>query len=69
MVMDALIKCFDRVLVEKVAVKEKTKAGILLLEKAQGAVNEAMVIAVGPGINNKLSMIRVCNARRNERSI
>ena len=69
MVMDALIKCFDRVLVEKVAVKEKTKAGILLLEKAQGAVNEAMVIAVGPGIKNKLSMIRVCNARRNERSI
>ena len=68
---NALIKCFDRVLVEKVAV-EKTKAGILLPEKAQGAVNEAVVIAVGPGIKNKLSMIRVCNARsgaRNERSI
>ena len=54
---NALIKCFDRVLVEKVAV-EKTKAGILLPEKAQGAVNEAVVIAVGPGIKNKLSMIR-----------
>ena len=52
--------------------EEKTKAGILLPEKAQGAVNEAVVIAVGPGIKNKLSMIRVCNARsgaRNERSI
>ena len=70
--MPFLLKCFDRVLVEKVAVKQKTKAGILLLEKAQGAVNEAVVIAVGSGIKNKLSMIRVCNARsdaRNERSI
>ena len=58
-------------MVEKVAV-EKTKAGILLSEKAQGAVNEAVVIAVGPGIKNKLSMIRVCNTRsgeRNKRSI
>ena len=54
------------------AIEEKTKAGILLPEKTQGAVNEAVVIAVGPGIKNKLSMIRVCNARsgaRNERSI
>ena len=36
---------------------QKTKAGILLPEKAQGAVNEAVVIAVGPGTKNKVHTI------------
>jgi chaperonin GroES len=43
----------DRVLVERLLPETKTKGGIMIPEKAQGKVNEAVVVAVGGGIKNK----------------
>uniref|UniRef100_A0A1I7YDX1 10 kDa heat shock protein, mitochondrial n=1 Tax=Steinernema glaseri TaxID=37863 RepID=A0A1I7YDX1_9BILA len=40
---------FDRVLVERFAPEVKTKGGIMLPEKSQGKVLEAIVVACGPG--------------------
>merc|ERR1711959_758167 len=39
----------DRVLVQRTAAVEKTAGGILLPESVQSKVNEATVVAVGPG--------------------
>lgn len=39
----------DRILVERFAPEAKTKSGLFIPEKAQGKVNEATVVAVGPG--------------------
>lgn len=36
---------------------QKTKGGIMLPEKAQGKVNEAVVIAVGPGAKNDVCLL------------
>ncbi|XP_066543431.1 10 kDa heat shock protein, mitochondrial [Amia ocellicauda] len=44
---------FDRVLVERFAAETVTKGGIMLPEKSQGKVLQAMVVAVGPGNVNK----------------
>ncbi|KAL5496369.1 hypothetical protein EMCRGX_G012636 [Ephydatia muelleri] len=43
----------DRVLVERMLPETKTKSGLMIPEKAQGKVNEAMVVAVGPGARDK----------------
>merc|ERR1711912_127912 len=40
---------FDRVLVQRAAAMNKTAGGIMLPESVQSKVNEATVIAVGPG--------------------
>merc|ERR1712046_60032 len=40
---------FDRVLVQRAATMNKTAGGIMLPESAQAKVNEATVVAVGPG--------------------
>ena len=40
----------DRVLVQRVKPQQKTASGILIPEKAQEALNEGVVKAVGPGI-------------------
>ena len=34
---------------------QKTKGGIMIPEKAQGKVNEATVIATGPGVRDKVT--------------
>merc|ERR1712178_172295 len=43
---------FDRVLVQRAAAMNKTSGGIMLPESVQSKVNEATVIAVGPGKYN-----------------
>jgi co-chaperonin GroES (HSP10) len=43
------------VLVERFAAETKTKAGIMLPEKALGKVLDARVVAVGPGARNDVS--------------
>merc|ERR1712146_749823 len=43
---------FDRVLVQRAAAMNKTAGGIMLPESVQSKVNEATVIAVGPGKYN-----------------
>lgn len=53
----------DRVLVERVAAETKTKGGIMLPEKAQGKVNEAVVIAVGPGAKNDKGEVETVNVK------
>ena len=45
---------FDRVLVERLAAESKTKAGLLIPEKAQAKVLEATVVAVGNGARNEV---------------
>jgi len=46
------VPLMDRVLVQKAEAVAKTKGGILIPEKAQSKVLEAMVVAVGPGARN-----------------
>ncbi|KAL1229622.1 10 kDa heat shock protein, mitochondrial [Trichinella nelsoni] len=43
------VPLFDRLLVEKFAPETKTKGGIMIPEKAQGKVLEAVVLATGQG--------------------
>ena len=44
---------FDRVLVERSAVETVTKGGIMLPEKSQGEVLQAIVVTVGSGSKGK----------------
>ena len=45
---------FDRILVERSLPQVKTKGGIMIPEKAQGKVQEAVVVAVGSGVKNEV---------------
>lgn len=47
-----MVPLFDRVLVERFVAETKTKGGIMIPEKAQGKVQSATVVAVGPGLKN-----------------
>eukprot|EP01068_Selenidium_serpulae_P016136 Selendium_serpulae@DN6270_c0_g1_i1.p4 len=55
--MRAAVKRFvpllDRVLVQKAKAEVQTKSGLFLPETAKTSVNEAMVIAAGPGRMNR----------------
>ena len=44
---------FDRLLVERSAAEMVTKGGIMLLEKSQGKVFQATVVAIGSGSKGK----------------
>ncbi|XP_076439447.1 10 kDa heat shock protein, mitochondrial-like [Babylonia areolata] len=44
---------FDRILVERNLPQVKTKGGIMIPEKAQGKVQEGVVVAVGKGSQNE----------------
>ncbi|XP_076360606.1 10 kDa heat shock protein, mitochondrial-like [Tachypleus tridentatus] len=48
-----LIPLMDRILVQRFEPELKTKGGIMIPEKAQGKVQSAKVIAVGPGAHNE----------------
>ncbi|KAI8054042.1 10 kDa heat shock protein-like protein [Syncephalis plumigaleata] len=48
-----VIPLLDRVLIQRVKAVEKTKAGILIPEKAQETLPEGTVVAVGPGAFDK----------------
>ncbi|KAJ3111303.1 10 kDa heat shock protein [Phlyctochytrium bullatum] len=48
-----IVPLFDRVLVQRLKAAERTAAGIFIPEKAQETLNEAVVIATGPGKTNK----------------
>lgn len=47
---------FDRVLVRRIRASDKTASGIYIPEKAKSQVNRGQVVAVGPGIADKVSM-------------
>ncbi|XP_048049843.1 MOB-like protein phocein isoform X3 [Megalobrama amblycephala] len=44
---------FDRVLVERLAAETVSRGGIMIPEKSQAKVQQATVVAVGPGSTNK----------------
>merc|ERR1712223_1616716 len=46
------VPLMDRVLIQKAEAVTKSKGGILIPEKAQSKVLEALVVAVGPGARN-----------------
>ncbi|CEP14901.1 hypothetical protein [Parasitella parasitica] len=48
-----IVPLLDRVLVQRIKPIEKTSSGIFIPEKAQEAMNEAYVVAVGKGALNK----------------
>lgn len=54
---------FDRVLVERLLPETKTKGGIMIPEKAQGKVNEATVVAIGPGARDRDGNIQPVNVQ------
>lgn len=49
----SLAPLLDRVLVQRIKAEAKTKGGILLTESAVKELNEAKVLAVGPGAMDK----------------
>ncbi|KAL7319299.1 mitochondrial heat shock protein Hsp10 [Mucor circinelloides] len=51
--LKSIVPLLDRVLVQRIKPVEKTSAGIFIPEKAQEAINEAYVVAVGKGALNK----------------
>ncbi|RKP03505.1 hypothetical protein CXG81DRAFT_9496, partial [Caulochytrium protostelioides] len=48
-----IIPLFDRVLVQRFKPAERTASGLFIPEKAQEHLNQATVIAVGPGLVGK----------------
>jgi len=58
---------FDRVLVERFAAETKTKAGIMLPEKAVGKVLDARVVAVGPGARNEDGKVMPLSVKTGDR--
>ncbi|KAI7908332.1 chaperonin GroS [Cokeromyces recurvatus] len=48
-----IVPLLDRVLVQRIKPQQKTAAGIYIPEKAQEAVNEGIVVAVGKGALTK----------------
>lgn len=49
----SLVPLLDRVLVQRIKAETKTAGGILLPESSVKELNEAKVLAVGPGALNK----------------
>ena len=47
--MKRFLPLFDRVLVQRAEAASRSKGGILIPEKAQAKVREAVVVAAGPG--------------------
>ncbi|GIY75355.1 10 kDa heat shock protein, mitochondrial [Caerostris extrusa] len=48
-----LIPLMDRILVERFIPETRTKGGIIIPERAQAKVQNATVVAVGPGARNE----------------
>ncbi|KAI1185812.1 GroES-like protein [Nemania serpens] len=52
-VLDSLVPLLDRVLVQRIKAETKTAGGIFLPESSVKELNEAKVLAVGPGALSK----------------
>jgi chaperonin GroES len=52
-VLSRIMPLLDRVLVRRVAAETKTKGGLLLPQAAVTKLNQAVVVAVGPGARNQ----------------
>ncbi|KAI8985222.1 chaperonin GroS [Pilobolus umbonatus] len=48
-----IVPLLDRVLVQRIKPQQQTAAGIFIPEKAQEALNEGIIVAVGKGALNK----------------
>ncbi|KAK4516516.1 uncharacterized protein ATC70_011488 [Mucor velutinosus] len=48
-----IVPLLDRVLVQRIKPQQKTASGIFIPEKAQEALNEGVIVAVGKGALNK----------------
>ncbi|KAJ3308852.1 10 kDa heat shock protein, partial [Blyttiomyces sp. JEL0837] len=53
-----ILPLFDRVLIQRIKPVERTATGLYIPEKAQEALNEGVVIAVGPGLADKDGVVR-----------
>ncbi|KAI9325863.1 chaperonin 10-like protein [Zopfochytrium polystomum] len=53
-----IIPLFDRVLIQRVKPVERTASGLYIPEKAQEALNEGVVVEVGPGAPDKDGKVR-----------
>ncbi|ORE10053.1 chaperonin GroS [Rhizopus microsporus var. microsporus] len=51
--LKSIVPLLDRVLVQRIKPQQQTAAGIYIPEKAQEALNEGVVIAVGKGALDK----------------
>lgn len=49
-----LLPLFDRILIKRAEAITRTKGGIVIPEKAQAKVLQGTVVAVGPGLRNKV---------------
>ncbi|KND05103.1 uncharacterized protein SPPG_00777 [Spizellomyces punctatus DAOM BR117] len=62
-----IIPLFDRVLVQRVKAAERTASGLYIPEKSQETLNEAVVVAVGPGAPDKDGVVRPVAVKEGER--
>ncbi|GAN03974.1 conserved hypothetical protein [Mucor ambiguus] len=51
--LKSIVPLLDRVLVQRIKPQQKTASGIFIPEKAQEALNEGVIVAVGKGALNK----------------
>ncbi|KAF1799180.1 chaperonin 10-like protein [Mucor lusitanicus] len=51
--LKSIVPLLDRVLVQRIKPQQKTASGIYIPEKAQEALNEGVIVAVGKGALNK----------------
>eukprot|EP00842_Homolaphlyctis_polyrhiza_P005913 jgi/Hompol1/6322/HPOL_001081-RA len=61
-----IVPLFDRVLVQRIKPAERTASGIYIPEKAQESLNEAVVVAVGPGAHDKDGILRPVSVKAGE---
>ncbi|KAH6562701.1 hypothetical protein BSLG_001401 [Batrachochytrium salamandrivorans] len=61
-----IIPLFDRVMVQRIKPAERTASGLFIPEKAQETLNEALVIAVGPGAPDKDGVVRPVSVKAGE---
>ncbi|KAL2918874.1 mitochondrial heat shock protein Hsp10 [Polyrhizophydium stewartii] len=61
-----IVPLFDRVLVQRIKPAERTASGIFIPEKAQESLNEAVVVAVGPGAPDKDGVVRPVSVKEGE---
>ncbi|EGF76690.1 hypothetical protein BATDEDRAFT_28279 [Batrachochytrium dendrobatidis JAM81] len=62
-----ILPLFDRVLVQRIKAAERTASGLFIPENAQETLNEAVVIAVGPGAPGQNGVVCPVSVQEGER--
>ncbi|KAI8913621.1 chaperonin 10-like protein [Gorgonomyces haynaldii] len=61
-----IIPLFDRVLVQRIKAAERTASGLYIPQNAQETLNEAIVVAVGPGVTAENGTVKPVSVKEGE---